>query len=667
MPSSPSTPRSPPRSALGPSWAACPDKPTFHVMPTSGWVNDPNGLCWCAGDGRFHAFYQHVCDAPAWAWGSLSWGHASTADLATWRHEPLALRPSPGDHDAAGVWSGCCVPGGGPDGRAATILYTGVHLRPGLPGRDPAHSRDGGRHPPLPPGTDVGLEQHECQLAAVCEGGDGAGLTRWRKVAAPTIPHAPAGLAPGLGGFRDPFIFQRWEGEEGKEGGQDGGVKRPWRLVLGSGRGGRGCLLAYASRCPDPAAPAWAFEGVAASGEGLVVRPPEVAVCTPAPSPSSSPVDGVDIGEMWECPLVARLVDESGAAWALVCVSPYPHTHARGRPTNPPIFWLVEAEKEEEKEIAATLDLAAAAVGPLRLDLGDVLYAPTAAAGAPTTAAGRAAVGSSGGGGPSSPLVLMGWLQDLRPPAADGAHAAAADASASPAARAADYAGCLSVPRVVTVRDGWRGTAATPRLHQAPAPGLAALRRPPPGGLPPWPADTTLLPGAPTPLPIPGVSGDAVDIEVTFVRDGGGANTEKPAAAAGLWLRRALAITGDAPGVAAPTAAALVVDWAAGRLEVIHFTRILPCGAPDWGSAVRRAGGACAGAVAGRVALRALCDQSAVEVFADSGEALATRVYGCGGDSGAHRAWELFAVGCATGVPSAAGWEMRAGWEREKD
>jgi hypothetical protein len=397
---------------------------------------------------------------------------------------------------------------------------------------------------------------------------------------------------------------------------------------------------------------------------------------------------------VWECPfIIARLVDRAGAggsAWTMVCVSPYPHTAAVGRPTNPPLFWLLPCGRTEEEAEGggedgrgsgggsggagvggATIDLARAVVGPVRLDLGDTLYAPTVAAGAPTTDAGRAAIGweeeeaASADGGGASAALMMGWVQDVRAgggegggggSAAAGAAVPAGDASASPAARA-DYAGCLSVPRVVRVATD---AAGRPRLLQAPAPGVAALRQPSSLDLPPWPADAVLQPGGP-PMPIPGAVGHAVDVEVTLARG------EQGDTAAGLWLRSRPAATGDAPGVEAPTAVALVAHWAAGRLEVVHFTRVDAAsgGGPDWASAVRRVGGACAAVAAGRVGLRVLVDHSVVEAFADSGEALATRVNGCRGD-GRDRAWSLFAVGSAprgTAVPAAAGWAMRVGWE----
>ncbi len=57
-----------------------------------------------------------------WRW-ELSWGHASSADLVHWRHEPLAIVPTPQGYDAAGCWSGCTAVD---EQGVPVMLYTGV-------------------------------------------------------------------------------------------------------------------------------------------------------------------------------------------------------------------------------------------------------------------------------------------------------------------------------------------------------------------------------------------------------------------------------------------------------------------------------------------------------------------------------------------------------------
>ncbi|MBL7254252.1 glycoside hydrolase family 32 protein [Actinoplanes sp. LDG1-01] len=81
-------------------------------------MNDPNG-CFFAG-GRYHVFFQHNPDAPVH--DAIKWGHMSSADLVSWRQEPIALANRPGRPDAYGCWSGCVVD----DGGVPTAIYSGV-------------------------------------------------------------------------------------------------------------------------------------------------------------------------------------------------------------------------------------------------------------------------------------------------------------------------------------------------------------------------------------------------------------------------------------------------------------------------------------------------------------------------------------------------------------
>ena len=92
--------------------------PYLHLRPARGWVNDPNGIGrW---DGRWHVFYQHNPDVPRHE--DICWGYASSEDLLTWRHEPVALTPRPGSIDAAGVWSGVSTT----DDGEPVLVYTAV-------------------------------------------------------------------------------------------------------------------------------------------------------------------------------------------------------------------------------------------------------------------------------------------------------------------------------------------------------------------------------------------------------------------------------------------------------------------------------------------------------------------------------------------------------------
>lgn len=95
-------------------------RPSYHFTPERNWLSDPNGL---VHDGRdWHMFYQYNPNGEDW--GDMSWGHAISADLATWKE----LRPALLCNNQQMVFSGSAVidPAGTAGlGRDAMIaLYT---------------------------------------------------------------------------------------------------------------------------------------------------------------------------------------------------------------------------------------------------------------------------------------------------------------------------------------------------------------------------------------------------------------------------------------------------------------------------------------------------------------------------------------------------------------
>ncbi len=90
----------------------CPNAPLYHFAPRTGWMNDPNGLCYYKG--KWHLFYQYYNPAEI---DGMQWGHASSNDLLHWEHHLPALRP-----DAKGqIWSGSAVA----IGKAQSELFGG--------------------------------------------------------------------------------------------------------------------------------------------------------------------------------------------------------------------------------------------------------------------------------------------------------------------------------------------------------------------------------------------------------------------------------------------------------------------------------------------------------------------------------------------------------------
>ena len=65
------------------------ERPVFHLSPRVGWLNDPNGFSYFAGE--FHLYYQYYpYDVH---WNSMHWGHWSSKDLVHWEFQKAAMAP----------------------------------------------------------------------------------------------------------------------------------------------------------------------------------------------------------------------------------------------------------------------------------------------------------------------------------------------------------------------------------------------------------------------------------------------------------------------------------------------------------------------------------------------------------------------------------------------
>ena len=93
-------------------------RPAFHLTPTIGWMNDPNGFSIYKGE--YHLFYQY--HPYSTEWGPMHWGHVKTRDFLHWERLPAAMAPDM-EYDKNGCFSGSAIEL--EDGRQL-LMYTGV-------------------------------------------------------------------------------------------------------------------------------------------------------------------------------------------------------------------------------------------------------------------------------------------------------------------------------------------------------------------------------------------------------------------------------------------------------------------------------------------------------------------------------------------------------------
>lgn len=75
----------------------------FHLEPESGWLNDPNGLCFFGG--YYQVYFQYSPES-AVGKGKKCWGHWRSKDLLHWEFTGTVLFPDISE-DRSGVYSGC--------------------------------------------------------------------------------------------------------------------------------------------------------------------------------------------------------------------------------------------------------------------------------------------------------------------------------------------------------------------------------------------------------------------------------------------------------------------------------------------------------------------------------------------------------------------------------
>lgn len=330
----------------------------FHLMPPTGWLNDPNGCCQI--DGIYHVFHQY---SPAWPNdddANRGWGHAWSRDLVNWHHDGWVLHASI-DEDATGAWSGSAMQ---VDGKMV-IYYTGNVM-------------ESGDH-------DYMLEGRQQNLLYV-ESSDG--LSFGEKHVLMHNEDYPDYCALHV---RDPFV---WKSPD---------PQGDYHMVLGArDKDSVGFAMIYGS------ADGYAWEH-------------RHDVRTPHP-----------LGFMWECPNRVALEDAQGVSHEFLSICPQGLPSLEDRWQNFEQAGYLPLDRELKDAILAD------ETAFVEWDRGFDFYAPQML----TDEQGR--------------TLMFGWMGNF-------------DQSMPGALPGMDWCGCLTVPRVLSLRgDG--------RILQTPAPELEALR-----------------------------------------------------------------------------------------------------------------------------------------------------------------------------------------------
>jgi fructan beta-fructosidase len=122
-------------------------RPLYHFSPPTNWTNDPNGLIFL--NGEFNLYYQH--NPLENKWGHMSWGHATSKDLVTWKNFPVAIPEMISKDTITSIFSGSAVldenntSGFGVNGKAPLVaIFTADLPKQHKEAQYIAYSNDGG-------------------------------------------------------------------------------------------------------------------------------------------------------------------------------------------------------------------------------------------------------------------------------------------------------------------------------------------------------------------------------------------------------------------------------------------------------------------------------------------------------------------------------------------
>ncbi|KAF5712485.1 glycosyl hydrolases family 32 superfamily [Fusarium mundagurra] len=103
-------------------------RPRYHLMPPTGWLNDPCAPGYDAVHDVYHVGFQW--NPKKAEWGDISWGSAHSKDLVSWDVSGSpSIKPSKKHDGEAGVFTGCWSPVPSALGRS-TAFYTSARRLP---------------------------------------------------------------------------------------------------------------------------------------------------------------------------------------------------------------------------------------------------------------------------------------------------------------------------------------------------------------------------------------------------------------------------------------------------------------------------------------------------------------------------------------------------------
>ena len=178
------------------------ERPVFHLSPRVGWLNDPNGFSYFAGE--FHLYYQYYpYDVH---WNSMHWGHWSSQDLVHWEFQKAAMAPE--EAYESGCFSGTCLTG---EGKEPLFFYT-------------AHKEE----------KDETMQSRIVETQCIASYRDGE-LVKFRGNPVLSEKDLPEGFLPA--DFRDPKVWKEGEAYH--------------VLTVGRGEDGLGAVLHFQGKSPE--------------------------------------------------------------------------------------------------------------------------------------------------------------------------------------------------------------------------------------------------------------------------------------------------------------------------------------------------------------------------------------------------------------------------------